>query len=337
MSMLTCCAACGTAFRVTSEQLLAQQGKVRCGACSTVFSALENLVHTQGDAEFADATRAGTAYGDVDDGSASSHAAGLNAASITSPESTTAALVLGSTRAAAEDATLPPAPLEAAAASAQTQSDAVPAFVTGADVIDAASGATSGATSDAISAEAIAETASETTAETSTTKVASTTATAPAPPRTRFAWWSAAGALAALCGLALQGAYFYRNEIAAHFPETKPALAALCQQLACTFAAPRDAQAITIESHDLQAEPANKNVLALIALLRNRAAYAQDAPHLELTLTDAQEGALARRVFAPREYAAAAQMAPNSELPVRIMLDASQIKAAGYRLYAFYP
>ncbi len=328
MSMLTCCAACGTAFRVTSEQLLAQQGKVRCGACSTVFSALENLVHTQGDAEFADATRAGTAYGDVDDGSASSHAAGLNAASITSPESTTAAVVLGSTRAAAEDATLPPAPLEAAPAETPVELDAAPTTAPGARTIDAASEPTSYSTSEAT----IAETGAETLAAT-----AAPSAATPAPQRPRFARWSTTGALVALCGLALQGAYFYRNEIAARYPETKPALAALCQQLACTFAAPRDAQAITIESHDLQAEPVNKNVLALIALLRNRAAYAQDAPHLELTLTDAQEGALARRVFAPREYAAAAQMAPNSELPVRIMLDASQIKAAGYRLYAFYP
>ena len=140
----------------------------------------------------------------------------------------------------------------------------------------------------------------------------------------------------AVCGLLLQGAYFYRNELATRYPEAKPALVALCQQLACSFDTPRDAQAITIESHDLQAEPSNKNVLALVALLRNRATFAQDAPHLELTLTDAQDAALARRVFVPRDYVAA-QMAANSELPVRIMLDAGQIKAAGYRLYAFYP
>ena len=312
MSMLTGCTACGTGFRVTSEQLLAHQGKVRCGTCNTVFSALDNLVHTEADVVLADQVPtdgALPASGAIEDAGVHVQAASPRVSSVTSPESTTAALFLGPSRAALDDATLSLESLEKGPPDLQAPSDEVPAFVTEAAPVDAM-------------AEEM---------------PAASTVLAAAPQGVRFAWWSAAGALAALCGLALQGAYFYRDEIVTRFPETKPALAELCRQLACTFTAPRDAQAITIESHDLQAEPANKNVLALIALLRNRATYAQDVPHLELTLTDAQDAALARRVFVPREYAAAAQMAPNSELPVRIMLDSSQIKAAGYRLYAFYP
>jgi predicted Zn finger-like uncharacterized protein len=41
--MLTRCPACGTAFRVTPEQIKARAGKVRCGHCNTVFNALETL------------------------------------------------------------------------------------------------------------------------------------------------------------------------------------------------------------------------------------------------------------------------------------------------------
>lgn len=41
--MLTRCPHCHTTFRVTSEQLKVRQGRVRCGACSEVFDALESL------------------------------------------------------------------------------------------------------------------------------------------------------------------------------------------------------------------------------------------------------------------------------------------------------
>lgn len=41
--MLTRCPTCGTAFRVTPEQLKARAGKVRCGHCKAVFNALESL------------------------------------------------------------------------------------------------------------------------------------------------------------------------------------------------------------------------------------------------------------------------------------------------------
>jgi predicted Zn finger-like uncharacterized protein len=44
MSLATKCTACGTAFRVTQEQLQAHGGKVRCGACRTVFDGLGALV-----------------------------------------------------------------------------------------------------------------------------------------------------------------------------------------------------------------------------------------------------------------------------------------------------
>lgn len=44
MSLVTKCAQCGTTFRVTSQQLQAQGGRVRCGNCMTVFDGLQALV-----------------------------------------------------------------------------------------------------------------------------------------------------------------------------------------------------------------------------------------------------------------------------------------------------
>lgn len=40
MSMVTKCPACNTLYRVTPQQLQAQQGQVRCGRCMTVFDGL---------------------------------------------------------------------------------------------------------------------------------------------------------------------------------------------------------------------------------------------------------------------------------------------------------
>lgn len=44
MSLVTRCAHCGTTFRVTSQQLQAHQGQVRCGSCMGVFDGLKALV-----------------------------------------------------------------------------------------------------------------------------------------------------------------------------------------------------------------------------------------------------------------------------------------------------
>ncbi|HMY38114.1 MAG TPA: zinc-ribbon domain-containing protein, partial [Marinagarivorans sp.] len=41
--MITRCPQCATAFRITAAHLKLAQGSVRCGACFTIFNALENL------------------------------------------------------------------------------------------------------------------------------------------------------------------------------------------------------------------------------------------------------------------------------------------------------
>ena len=41
--MITRCPQCATAFRITAAHLKLARGSVRCGACFTIFNALENL------------------------------------------------------------------------------------------------------------------------------------------------------------------------------------------------------------------------------------------------------------------------------------------------------
>lgn len=165
---------------------------------------------------------------------------------------------------------------------------------------------------------------------------------APPPgPVLRRRSWLAGSVLLALALIAQTGFHF-RGEIALLLPETKPLLASLCASFGCDLPLPRRAELMSIESSDLQADPSNPSVMVLTATLRNRATFPQSHPSLELSLTDLQDQPLARRVLGPRDYLGQGaslntSFPANSELPVKMFIEASALKATGYRLYLFYP
>jgi predicted Zn finger-like uncharacterized protein len=164
-------------------------------------------------------------------------------------------------------------------------------------------------------------------------------------PRPRFAFVWGFLAFLALGALAVQIGYRYRTEIATLVPELRPHLVAACTAIGCEVRLPRRSELLSIESSDLQADPKRENILRLSALLRNRAAFAQELPSLELTLTDESDRAVVRRVLSPLEYlgvSRAAEIAERgipagSEVAVVLNLDASRARATGYRLYLFHP
>ena len=156
------------------------------------------------------------------------------------------------------------------------------------------------------------------------------------------AWSWIVGSSLLLILLLAQTAYFFRVELAANQPGLKPALISYCSLLQCTVPLPQKADSMSIESSELEADPAQSSVIALNALLRNHASYAQAYPDLELTLTDAQDKPLARRTFLPAEYLKPSEdekegLAANRELSVKLILDTTDLKPSGYRLLLFYP
>jgi predicted Zn finger-like uncharacterized protein len=168
---------------------------------------------------------------------------------------------------------------------------------------------------------------------------------APEKPRARFTLLWGFLALLALAALAAQIAYRYRTEIATALPGSRAHLVAACAALGCELRLARRPDLLSIESSDLQADPRRENVLRLSALLRNRAAFAQEPPSLELTLTDENDRAVLRRVLSPIDY-----LGPNraseldergipagAEVAVVVNFDASRTRATGYRLYLFHP
>ena len=161
----------------------------------------------------------------------------------------------------------------------------------------------------------------------------------PPPPR-RWPW--AIGSLIALAALGLQLLLAFRVEISVLWPQAKPALVALCEIADCEVGLPTKVGMVGIEASDLHPDSENKGRLALSATLKNRAPFAQQFPHLEVTLTDTADQAVARKVLAPADYlppksAIANGMPTNADIVVAIGIDSGTLTASGYRLYLFYP
>jgi predicted Zn finger-like uncharacterized protein len=164
-------------------------------------------------------------------------------------------------------------------------------------------------------------------------------------PRKRPRWLTALYAIAIpilLVALIGQAAFHFRDALAAHWPQTRPALNQMCAAAGCAVRPLRDVAALSIDASDLQADPAHKGLLILSATIRNRAGYALAYPHLELTLTDSADQVVVRKAMAPPEYAGGTAdlgsgIPANGEAVVRLFIDASATTQAGYRLYLFYP
>lgn len=157
-------------------------------------------------------------------------------------------------------------------------------------------------------------------------------------PVTRWPWrWAALPLL--LLAMA-QLVFIYRVEIAVLAPAFRPWLQSACAQLDCPLPHPRRPELIGIETSDLV--PAEADRLHLTALLRNRAPFVQEYPHLELALTDLHDKVVIRRAIAPAEYlppgtTATSGFPRRDELAVSLWLATPGIEPVGYRLYLFYP
>jgi hypothetical protein len=146
----------------------------------------------------------------------------------------------------------------------------------------------------------------------------------------------------ALILLMAQAGYFFRAEISSQMPALAPVIQAYCKSLGCTVQLPRQAELLVLESSGLESVPGVPTVVTLTALLRNSASYSQDLPHLQLTLTNLQGAAIARRQFRPADYmekknGSLAGMAAGQKLEIRIRLDIAELKPDGYNLLLFYP
>jgi predicted Zn finger-like uncharacterized protein len=168
---------------------------------------------------------------------------------------------------------------------------------------------------------------------------------AAAPARRERGRWATVLSAAAVPVLALafvgQLAYHFRDSLAVRVPAARPILTELCRVAGCTVGAPREIADLVIGSSDLQADPAHQGLLILTATVRNRADIPLAYPYLEVALTNGQDQIVVRRALAPAEYAGGTAdlnrgIPANSEISIKLFIDASTTTQAGYRLYLFY-
>jgi predicted Zn finger-like uncharacterized protein len=162
----------------------------------------------------------------------------------------------------------------------------------------------------------------------------------PPAAKNRKLWLTGSAVMALL--LLLQGMTYFRHSLARDMPSMKPILATYCNIVGCAIALPRNAEAITIESSDLKQFPDRPKEILLTALLRNRANYEQAYPSLELTLTDASDQAVVKKIVHPADYVENKNVigqgiAPLQEVNVRLRVELIDLAAVGYRLFVFYP
>lgn len=164
------------------------------------------------------------------------------------------------------------------------------------------------------------------------------------PPEARFALLWGFLALIALLALVGQLVLQLRTELATQWPAARAPLAAACDLVGCELRLPRRIELLSIESSDVQPDRSRDSVIVLNAVVRNRAPFAQAHPALELTLTDERDYALLRRVLRPAEYLGGAEalrahegIAGGAEAVIRLHLESAGARAAGYRLYLFFP
>lgn len=143
---------------------------------------------------------------------------------------------------------------------------------------------------------------------------------------------------ASIIGLALllllQMVLADRAQLAAD-PHWRPALSTLCRMLRCSLPAWHEPAAFTLLDRDVRPDPRNPGALRVTASFRNDAHWPQPWPALLLTLSDVDGRVAGTRLFAPREYLAAATATRNGLASGQSASIAMEVMEPTARIVAF--
>ncbi len=341
MSLITRCPACGTLFKVVADQLKMSQGWVRCGQCAEVFDAQGHMAGAAAVPSAPAPLQAEIATVVAVPAPAEQTAMASELTAATAPVAAPSSLP----RAALSDfadsnwynTVNPPAPQgDAGAADAGTPSSLSPN--PSADEL-AAVGANSlpaslqpDRTQAAVPADALPNFVRQ----------------AQRQQRWQSPWVRALLLLVAaalLVALAGQIAVQERDRIASQEPRALPWLQELCTVIGCSVGPLKHIEAVVVDASSFN-KLRTDGKLELYKLginLKNTSALSVALPHIELSLNDAQDQPVLRRVLNPADFGSAQSvLAPAAELAgsSTIAVDNSQLagaRIAGYRVWAFYP
>lgn len=350
MSLITRCPACGTMFKVVTDQLKVSQGWVRCGQCTEVFDAAANLL-----------PRHATPRPPIPSVQTPEEVSSLPASPAPEPPVESLPEVIAVEPLLAGNPAQPesgPAPDDMPPDSAAdfdpaSWKQALQARQQGAFTAppspDAAELRTPDGPAAADSDFADAEAAPDVSFVRDARRQAFWR-----KPLVRLALGFLLLLLLAL--LALQWVMQRKDTLAALEPRLTPLLQMLCSQMGCEIAVPRHIESLVIDSSTFK--KLGPDTYRLSFALKNTGVTPLEMPSLEVTLTDTQDQVVVRRVLAPAQFGAVTTtLAAQSELAgtvtLRVASDAGRsaappgpaasvpsagpLRVAGYRVLAFYP
>ncbi len=300
--MYTHCPHCDTCFRITTEQLKAARGSVRCGRCFGTFSALEHLI----DAPPPQAEQPPPALTPVVSNKPSPRPA---AAKAKPAESATTQVTPQS----------PPKlqPREPIAEPAASPTKKAP------DIIAAAPAETPTTPSPTTKVQI----------ERSQLLVDEIQSSPRQPANNRFWRWSL---LSVPFILLFIGQYAWFNlATLSQQPPLRPALEALCSIAKCEVPLIKAPYMITLVERDIRKHPKHRHVLQVSARIINKAPHPQSYPLMELSLHDITGHVIAARRFTPDEYLANTVnqkqgMVPQQVVDILLELDDPGKEAVGF-------
>jgi predicted Zn finger-like uncharacterized protein len=332
MNYITSCPACETQFLLNKEQLKAHRGKVQCGHCNEVFNAKNRLTEISDDITSTDEYNASieSQTGEALDTSSET----VEANTATSPAQTSEVATdeaVDWDKGAVTEINIDSNDDSPIAEKLNVVLDFVPNL----SDLDANSpyiGDISPSAYEAVAAY-----------DDEAPIVIQDLTTAPKfsidKPKFSYQLLLLSLLLAALAGL--QATYYFRNKIAAEYPQFKPYLLQACEAMQCQVDLPRDLDFFTIDDSDMQEDESHQEVINFTSQLINGAGYTQTYPNIELTLTDADDQPALIRLVKPEEYLkpnadVAAGIGAHEEVRVKLAIHASGLPVAGYRVLLVY-
>lgn len=160
-------------------------------------------------------------------------------------------------------------------------------------------------------------------------------------------WWAwHKGLLGFFLGLllALQMVVTFRAELSTHYPRLQPAIQTVCVYLGCTVQALQATDQLVIDNTNFDLIDTIEGVgrYQLAWELHNQAPYSVMVPAIEISLTDALDRPVIRKVLLPAQFVPPlATLEPDSKWRAEVRLTISRmpkdVAIVGYRLTAFYP
>ncbi|MEX5745046.1 zinc-ribbon and DUF3426 domain-containing protein [Massilia sp. X63] len=149
-----------------------------------------------------------------------------------------------------------------------------------------------------------------------------------------------AGSLLLLLVLAAQLVRTFGSALAARYPDMRPSLVTVCATLGCRIELPAQIDKLVIDTGELTT--LGGNAYTFSTQLRNQGDAVQSWPSIELTLLDADDKPLVRRVFGPRDYLPAGTLLASgfpahAEQAVKLHFRVEEPAPSGYHVAVFYP